>query len=302
MRPEDIDKLFKERLGNSTPPPPGDLWNRLQQRMEEEKEAKPLLLFPTQEQEKKRSFMWVYSSVAATLSLLLTVGVVFYNVKTGTPEISETLTKEERLQLQEAPAFKIPVPEETVAGIEEAKESAPPEKNFNTEATAAKSVASKQVAALDKPKAEAETGTKVLQNSRPTKQVKHSRTKAITQPALAVNKPEVANKATEAVQEPAAQPTATVSLAEAKTANADLNAAPVEITIKRSVASPASVAEAEQPSGIDKKAKLAKNIFKQVRNLANGEGVELSELGIRADRIALETQIGKQKISKVIQL
>ena len=88
----------------------------------------------------------------------------------------------------------------------------------------------------------------------------------------------------------------------ASVANANLNAEPVEIIIKRAVAAQTEMpVEGEQESRGDKKA-LAKNIFKQVRNLASGQGVELEELGIRADRVALETQIGKQKISKVINL
>ena len=50
MRPEDIDKLFKERLGNTSPTPPTDLWNRLQERIEtempqpEEEEKKPVFI------------------------------------------------------------------------------------------------------------------------------------------------------------------------------------------------------------------------------------------------------------------
>ncbi|GAB3814508.1 hypothetical protein GCM10028895_07680 [Pontibacter rugosus] len=82
-----------------------------------------------------------------------------------------------------------------------------------------------------------------------------------------------------------------------------MNAEPVEIVIKRAVASQTAMAEeTSAPDVPNNKVKLAKNIFKQVRSLAAGDGMELSELGIRADRVALETQIGKQKISKVINL
>lgn len=305
MKPEDIDKLFKERLGNSSPTPPADLWSRLQERMEEDQEKPLVLLTPEAEQKKdgKQRFMWIYSSVAATLSLLLAVGVVFYNINTGTPEVSDTLTKYDSKLPQEIPAVET-VPEVEQAPVAtdqsmmaqtETPEDILPaeEKNIPTQATAEPKAASNLTKQPTKQKFIAKAEPKALQQE----------TAAIATVSKATKKPDVqtAIAANTAPDAPAVE-VAPVTKPAAVAANANLNAEPVEITIKRAVASQTDVAMASnEPTGNSKK-QLAKNIFKQVRNLASGDGVELEELGIRADRLALETQIGKQKISKVINL
>ncbi|PTX20228.1 hypothetical protein C8N40_103303 [Pontibacter mucosus] len=296
MKPEEIDKLFKERLGNSSPTPPADLWARLQERMEEGQEKPFVILTPEAEQKRegKQRFMWVYSAVAATLSLLLAVGVVFYNINTGTPEISGTITKYDNQLPETNPAAEpilLPVPESDpaegmMAQQEPAKEKvAETEKNSSSEATTQPASAS----TLTKKPASKGTMAKVTTKATPeqlkTKDPVMEASKTDVQTAIAANiNPEA----------PVTQP--------ASVTNANLNAEPVEIIIKRAVAAQTEMpVEGTQESRGDKKA-LAKNIFKQVRNLASGQGVELEELGIRADRVALETQIGKQKISKVINL
>ncbi|TPE45887.1 hypothetical protein [Pontibacter mangrovi] len=304
MKPEDIDKLFKERLGNTAPTPPADLWSRLQERMEAEQEKPLVILTPEAEQKKegKQRYMWVYSSVAATLSLLLAVGVVFYNIKSGTPEINETITKYD-VKLPESRPDAAPIlvpepeagtPESMMAQTEPAEEnSSEQEKKSELQATEATNPASNLTKTPTKQQAVAMATTKpkATQQSGNAKATVKEATMEDAQTAIASN----TNPATTAKE--AAPVSASAALA-----SANLNAEPVEIIIKRGVASSLTEpAGDEAPTGGRKKA-LAKNIFKQVKNLATGESVELEELGIRADRLALETQIGKQKISKVINL
>ncbi|AKD04692.1 anti-sigma factor [Pontibacter korlensis] len=301
MRPEDIDKLFKERLGNNTPTPPGDLWSRLQERMEAEETPAPVVLTPEAEQkEGKRRFMWVYSSVAATLSLLLAVGVVFYNINTGTPEINETITKYDVKLPQETPANELVEPKQKAATTEgmmaeneEATEENPEtEKNVATQATADQNAASTITNDPIKQKAIAEARPKAIEQKQNAKAPVGKLVKQDAQTAIAAH----TTPETSAIEVAPAKESAGF-------AKADLNAEPVEIIIKRALATQTALAdETEAVKGSSKKKELAKNIFKQVRNLASGDGVELEELGIRADRVALETQIGKQKISKVINL
>lgn len=296
MKPEDIDRLFKERLGNSSPTPPADLWSRLQERMEEGQEKPLVMLTPEAEQknEGKQRFMWVYSAVAATLSLLLAVGVVFYNINTGTPEISGTITKYDNQLPETNPAAEpilLPVPESDPAEGMMAQQEPADEKVTEAEKNSAAQATTQPASASTLTKKPSSKGTmaKVTTKATPeqlkTKDPVMEASKTDVQTAIA------ANTTPEA---PVTQP--------ASVANANLNAEPVEIIIKRAVAAQTEMpVEGGQESRGDKKA-LAKNIFKQVRNLASGQGVELEELGIRADRVALETQIGKQKISKVINL
>lgn len=291
MRPEDIDKIFKERLGNTSPTPSPDLWSRLQDRMEAEMPQKVIPI--TKSKEEKRSFMWIYSSVAATLSLLLAVGIVFYNIK-NTPEVSETLAVKEKVILQETPAYNAPATE----AIAQAEKNT--EKKSEPQATEDATPASNITEAVDRPATIAKATTKAVQQTKVARTIVAEQPKADVQQAIADNTPITEKPTEKATVVPNAKPVMPSALA----ASADMNARPVEITIKRS-ASPvvASAQEqVEEESGLEKKAKLAKNIFKQARNLANGEQVELADLGIRADRVALETQIGKQKISKVFNL
>ncbi|WP_266205566.1 hypothetical protein [Pontibacter kalidii] len=303
MKPEDIDKLFKERLGNTSPTPPADLWNRLQARMEDEGEKPLALLTPEAEQQKsgKQRFMWIYSSVAATLSLLLAVGLVFYNINTGTPEINGAITKYDSTLPEHRPdvePIRIPAPEATsmegMMAQKEASEADLPgtEKKLSPQATDAATSASTLAKEPVKQRAIAKATPKAVQQLHPANAPVKKAPKEDVQPAIAANiTPGVPAAAVEPVTKPAA------------VASANLNAEPVEIIIKRAVATQTSLPqETEQPGSGNSRKALAKNIFKQVRNLASGDGVELEELGIRADRVALETQIGKQKISKVINL
>ncbi|RDV16581.1 hypothetical protein DXT99_03485 [Pontibacter diazotrophicus] len=299
MRPEDIDKLFKERLGNTSPTPPADLWSRLQDRMEEEMPQKA----PLQPKEEKRSYMWIYSSVAASISLVLTVGVVFFNINTGSPEINQAITEKGSVELHETPVITQPAPE-AMAQADITKESSTEEKNITPQATDANLAASNKAEEDVKTEAIAKATPKAVQQKQ-VKALTSKQPQATVQQAIAANTPsERAAEAAEAVTVPAEKPVTSTSLAVAN-ADANMNAAPVEIIIKRANTSPTQVAMAETedtPGGLDKRARLAKNIFKQVRNLASGEEVELSELGINADKVALNTQIGKQKFSKVINL
>ncbi|WP_018477954.1 hypothetical protein [Pontibacter roseus] len=289
MRPEDIDKLFKERLGPSSPTPPADLWNRLQDRMEAE--------MPEKEAEKRKpaGYMWLSYSIAAAITLLLTVGIVFYNVKHNNVPFDGMA--HDNSQVAEQPlVIADPAQEQTIAeatepvAIPEVTEQpvAPAPIPDNTVAIPQNTVAK----AEPKP---ATTKRNVLAAA-PKKQ------KAAPIPSshqvAKVEKPAIPAEAEKGSYYNTGEP---VPATFASAGNSNLDAQPVEIIIKRAVAVQQAEEEAE-PNGFEKKQKLAKNIFKQVRNLSNGERVELSELGINADKIALETQIGKQKISKVINL
>ena len=293
MKPEDIDKLFKERLGPSSPTTPPDLWNRLQDGMETDMPA------TIKVESKPRGFMWLSYSIAATIALLLSVGVVFYSVQNGTapmdrdglaernglkPEqplvIPEQTNTDRQLAQTTDPATELPADEVLVEPIMP--------NTAATEVIKKPEDITKQVIDRAEPKAEAK------------KTIPKNSTKGLipAQQLVAQTKQPAMPDAAQKVDFDNTGESAPVTLA---ASSVNLNAQPVEIIIKRAVAVQ-EVEAGEELNGFEKKQKLAKNIFKQVRNLSNGERVELSELGINADRIALETQIGKQKISKVIQL
>jgi hypothetical protein len=294
MKPEDIDKLFKERLGPSAPTPPADLWGRLQERMADEMPA------AEKQESKPRGFMYLSYSVAAAIVLLLAVGIVFFNVQRGDVPAGGGIAHQPTAVVEQPLA----TPQQGVAesgsgqGMAQATEQGKvigPESGIAADVQAPVAVQPGATAPLKA--AIAKAGS--------TSEPRASRT---AQDAI-VTKP--ATQLVAKVDQPAAPATpqkgdyystgeTVPATFAANTVN--MNAQPVEIIIKRAVYEEPLAEEEPELSGFEKKQKLAKNIFKQVRNLSNGEKVELSELGINANSIALETQIGKQKISKVIQL
>lgn len=290
MKPEDIDKLFKERLGGSTPTPPADLWNRLQDRIETEMPA------AGKSETRPRGFMWLSYSIAAAITLLLSVGVVFYSLQKGTaPADREDLATLNGQQ----PEQPLVLPEPATSGeqIAQATEPAVPviAEEVRTEPAIPAENSSKHSGIATAPAA---SKAKPKSGVRKPDQKNSAKSPAASPQFLAQKEQSAIPDTPQRVELDNTGETTPVMFA---SNTVDLNAQPVEIIIKRTVAVE-EVETDEEVSGFEKKQKLAKNIFKQVRNLSNGERVELSELGINADRIALETQIGKQKISKVINL
>ncbi|WP_114782814.1 hypothetical protein [Botryobacter ruber] len=290
METHDIDKLFGERLKNAAPTPPADLWNRLQDRMETE--------MPVQQQEKKPVMLWrkSYYGMAAAVTVLLTATMVFFHLRYNLPAADIKIAHTEVAATKAAPAVKTPAPAtETIAAKQ-------PEATEAAEIRLKNTAAPATIAA-----APAKTGTHATPKATDTKQVQHEGQQPVKQAApmqtLALSIPTVEPTTPTDVAAVAAQPVTPIALAASQP---DLNAQPVEIIIKRSpspevASAPAAEAE-EELSGFEKKQRLAKGIFRQARNLTSGEPVDLSDLGINASRIELETQIGKQKFSKVINL
>lgn len=284
MEPEDLDKIFNERLGKASPTPSPDLWSRLQERIEEELPAK---------EEKKPIMIWARTyAVAAAITVLLSAGVVFYNVQQEVIVPEEVVAQVERAQ----PAEEVTKPTASDKWVNMR------DVEVTGEQTAVPS-SKEQIASVEKINNEVAPEVMPVQKSvkeqvkkqpSPERSFKFNNSLASTSGSTQ-NKPQ-AELRTETVQEP------TVSFASATSIN--MNAAPVEIIIKRSADAneTEALASMESASDFSQKKSLVKKIFKQVKKLSNGEPVNLDAIGLNADRIALETQIGKQKISKVINL
>jgi len=288
MEPEEIDNLFNQRLGKMAPTPPADLWNRLQSRMEAEMPQATPQIQPEEHQEKRR-FGFLYYSIAAAITLLIAVGVVLKFQQPQTID-NQTIASVDVTKPANEPAQTIttaPTTEQSIAAVTPQQTIAEPtitEQQTIVTEEAKKPAVKKQFA----PKAKAK-----MENRWVNVETQHAAMLAqqTTKPAT-----------------PKAEPEQTTAIMQTPVAFASANSAePVEITIKRTVNSSSEMAmantpEQAEPSSFQRKQQLAKNIFKQVKNLSNGEKINLEEVGLNADRIALETKIGKQKISKVINL
>lgn len=286
MEPEEIDKLYKERLGRMAPTPPADLWNRLQDRMAEEMpQAAPVPLH-----EEKRRFGFLYYSIAAAVTLLLAVGVVL-KFNQPQPATNHTMAHTNVAPGAEQPAATIvapeATPEQTIAAV-------------TPDETIAEPTIAQTPTKVSETPAPAKTRRAIP--AKPARKTEERWVKVDPKPATMLARQTPVTEAPEMTpqQQTVAQHTP-VSFASAGSAE------PVEIIIKRTVSQEhVAIAAADEPAeeatSFQRKQKLAKSIFKQVKNISNGEKVDLSEIGLSADRIALETKIGKQKISKVINL
>lgn len=280
MNPEDVDKLFNERLGKLSPKPSAELWNRLQHKMEEERPVQGV---------KKPVLMWAGKlAVAAAISALLSAGVVFYNMQQEVRIPSDSVTQVKQAKVKEEVRITEQAGNRVDRSIAVAKQEIAPSNAASAGGHRAMAEITKKEPAV------------ALQAPKPVKRVEKKEPPVAERKntAIAVALP------TPAQPEPVKikLPDTSVSLTSAGT---DLNAAPVEIIIKRTVAThetEVEPVEEEFETDFQKKRTLAKNILTQIKNLSNGEQVNLSEVGINANKIALETQIGKQKISKVINL
>ena len=268
MEPEEIDKLFKYRLASLPATPPADAWTRLQQKMEPPK--------------KTRS-MWIYYA-AASITLFIISGIWFFTYQNTLN--SNTVATVNKPNTSTSTTIKTDGP--VMAIPEEVKTK----ENPIAQANAIKPD-TKQQPAIQKPVTGRKSGNTpapiVAKAQKPKKPEKH---RAINIKADPVNTPtlpfsEPKEKLAQVNPDMPAQTTG-------------LMASVVEVKIKRDT--PAEADKSELQENISRKTKLLKNIYKQARNLKNGEQVELASLGINTDKINSETKELKHKINKVIPL
>ncbi|GEO06783.1 hypothetical protein AAE02nite_44470 [Adhaeribacter aerolatus] len=276
MEPEEIDKLFKNRLGNLPVPPSADAWMRLQQKMEPPK---------------KERTMWIYYAAASVVILLISGLLLLRNYN---PEPTATVAQTEVTMPTEKNNSKNPITQATT----------PPETTSTSETAV--------IAQVDK-KAE-------VVNREPKLEIRKETTRKNTDAKLAQVKPKGAGK--KSGSELPATPTvdtkkdnAPALALENKTiiapdnqsvaANKEINNQVVQVLVKQDNTDEAALAyntETDLRENISKKGALLKNIYKQARNLKNGEPVELAALGLTPEKINSEKENIKQKLNKVISL
>ena len=276
MEPEEIDKLFKNKFSNLPVPPAADAWMRLQAKMEPPK---------------KERTMWIYYAAASVIILLVSGLLLFRNYnQQPTPTVAQTEVKKplEKINLKNL-ATQATTPPETsstsktavIAQVNKEAEvvAKEPQLESREETTPKKEVVR---LAQVKPKV---TGKKPGKEFPAATQVKNETGNA---PALAVQ-----NKA---VKAPESQ-----SMAAENEANNQV----VQVLVKQDNTGDAALAFTEDANlreSISKKGALLKNIYKQARNLKNGEPVELATLGLDTEKINAEKENIKQKLNKVISL
>jgi hypothetical protein len=278
MEPEEIDKIFKDRLAGLPVTPSADAWMRLQQKMEPPK------------QENTRWLLYV----AASFSILLLAGVLFfrnYNQQAA-PAVARQIVAE---PIDKNISISTPIqatnPAATASvNLEEAKQT------INTVPAAAtttiKEVESKGMGMRIRIKTR--TSTMLVQAKSAPK-----RTVAIKLPAQPVDRSEPAEN-TPVLASVMPQPE-TTDISLRKNNNSTKNANVVQVVVKVDNSDDGEE-DGNLRESLARKGNLLKNIYKQARNLKNGEPVELAALGLDSEKINTESKNIKQKITKVISL
>ncbi|MGV3642150.1 MAG: hypothetical protein ACO1NZ_16615 [Adhaeribacter sp.] len=259
MEPEEIDKLFRDKLAGRPALPSPEAWMRLQQQMEPKKKEKT---------------MWIYYA-AASVVLLMMAGLLYF--RSGQPGAGPAIAT--------APASKAPAPapekpateQLQLANTRPAPQQALPEVVSGRQQEAQPAVA--RVSGGSKPKSpRTRTRTRPVEAPVQLAVSEQQEQKSQDQPSLAL------------AATPGSQPAQ---------ASAEPDLSIVEVKVQRNP-------EVDQEPGLrdnlNRKGQLLKNIYKQARNLKNGEPVELASLGVNEGRIQEETKELKQKISNVISL
>jgi hypothetical protein len=260
MEPEEIDKLFRDKLAGRPAVPSPDAWMRLQQKMEPPK---------------KQRTMWVYYA-AASVVVLLIAGILFFN-RGGDAAGPAVATAPQVAPPAAKKPVEAPVESNPVAG----RESGP-----RVAQAPAGPASARGLAATRKQKS--------LPPSHQANQV--VRLPAETPVMAAASQPAPAkNPAAEA-----ARPSAPAIQSQGPAGTApDLSI--VEVVVKRD-ADAGPDEDLTLREQLNRKGHLLKNIYKQARNLKNGEPVELATIGVDKGRIQEETKELKQKLTNVISL
>lgn len=280
MGPEDIDELFKGRLGNLERTPSSEAWQRLQQQLQ----PPP-----------KRRVIPMWWSVAATVAFLVLTGYFLFvnQLSDRNPEkIANT---------------RIPAQQPTTLG-EKARPSLDPAtvKESNPETVAA-ATSQEGPETKDLENTSTQSGSSgIVAATQPAEAAVSSRLSTATLPGHGKGIPakdlpqQSETPPMVALDKPAPRPAQITTSASAAPAAETIEVVILKQEPSSLLAGAGELVDEGEESSPSRKGKLVKGIFKQVKNLAAGEKIDLSQIGLDRYSLAIETQIGNRKISKTI--
>ena len=257
MQPEDIDKLFREKLERHAPPPPGYLWAQL------EAELQPA---------RKRPVMWLYAS-AAVITLLMLAGAAWLwrgaNLNPAVGTVATVATKP-ATKTTEAVSSKNSSSQATLPAAQpstpsEAAVATAPTKQPTAEAQPTQPLRSKPAATRQLARA-----TAVPRSSSPKKLSTNPAQNTMVA-TLTPTKAQPERPVTEETQPKAPQQLPTVATA---STTPSVPTGPIEVEVRQSSATAALVATQEAP----RRGRLGGQVMRQVTNALRGEPVTLPRL------------------------
>lgn len=255
MQPEDIDKLFREKLERHAPPPPDYLWAQL------EAELQPA---------RKRPVMWLYASAAVITLLMLAGGAWLWrgaNLNAPVGIVATVSTKPATAISSKNSSSQATLPAAQLSTTTEAATVATaPTKQPASGAQPARPLRSKSAAAAQLARA-TPAPRSASPNALPTPQPKPSPGTMVATLTPTQAQPE----------RPVAEetlPNAPQQLPTVATATPPVPTGPIEVEVRQSSATAALAATQETP----RKGRLGGQVMRQVGNALRGEPVTLPRL------------------------
>ena len=277
MQPEDIDKLFRDRLADHAPTPPAFVWEAI------EAEIQP---------RKRRPAMWLAAAAVALLTLLGGAWWVLVGggSPAGRPEMAATTSGP-------APAIPgRPTPAPTEPNSEKnTLAQATPSPASPSSPTEAPATAPAAVVATTTPASEARSAGVQPDPVPASRRISRPRASEPQQLAVAASLPvaeprvtaqSLSDPALDRPELPLAQPTELPARTVALTG-------PIEVEVRNAAAAPAPVVPAHRPRLV--------SLLRQARNVVQGEKVSLTAAGL-PETVTVQARLAGHTLTKVIQL
>lgn len=279
MQPEDIDKLFRDKLAQHAPTPPAYLWNQLEDELQ-----------PT----KKRPVLWMWAA-AASVILLLVSGVLWMQNSNLRPTNSGSVAtvghSAQRPQLATTEPAAPVENKNTVAATPQA--TTPPQPASSPSDATAGLVAS------NRPPQSASTSVRQTATTAARPRVVAPAARPASQPAQEAVAVQVPSPQPERPLEPiapASQPQQLPALALAASP-APAPAGTIEVEVRKSIAPAVATAA---PANLRQRS-LGGVLLRQARNAVRGERLSLAEAGL-PETVTVQAHVAGRTLTKVIQL
>ncbi|SDY66467.1 hypothetical protein [Hymenobacter psychrophilus] len=287
MQPEDIDKLFRERLAGHAPTPPAFVWAEIEAEIQPAKRRRPV--------------MWLAAASVALLVLLGAAGWLLTGGPAPTLRPGLATTTPARVPAASAPAAATAPNNTSVdqqpllaaaelndaaqATVEATAPSGPSEATATVSASGPAALVATTVRATAARPGGVQPGPAADRRSSTSSATVASGLPA-NEPApvlaLAASAPELPETKWVAQKRPAALPTATVALT-----------GPIEVDVRPAYAAP-QPAQPARRHGV-----LA--VLRQVRNVVQGEPVSLTAAGL-PETVTVQARLAGRTLTKTIQL
>lgn len=283
MQPEDIDKLFRDRLEGHAPTPPAYLWNQL------EAELQPA---------KKRPVLWMWAA-AASVALLLVSSLLWLYTGPGRISGSTPVATSGPAAQPVAPATPLEKKSSNPAEVQ-----ATPPQELASNAPKATAPEEAPAAARRQPADAHEQEPQLAAATPATRRAAPSAKRLATAPAseaVATTKPKAQPERKPAPVDALTEAQPQVAVAALRSATPPAPTGPIVVEVRRSEEPAVASVAAPEPAETNSRVRLGNLLLRQARNAVRGEKVTLGQ-SVLPETVTVQARVAGHTLTKVIQL